>query len=158
MIRITNQYLWNIVFIAFFIGLVTMGSIILDSEATIAYEDITFFDIALITLASFRVVRLFVYDSITKFFREQFYDAKEVKGKILLTKPTSGPRRTLADLMSCPWCFGISASALVTFFYLLTPLAYFPVLILAVAGVATQLQLLANLTGHKAEQVKREVE
>ena len=158
MIRITNQYIWNIIFLLFFMMLVTMGVIILDTEARIAYIELTLFDFTLITLATFRLIRLFVYDALTKFFREQFWDAKEVRGKIMLTKPKSGPRRTIADLLSCPWCFGVWASAMVIFFYLLTPLAYFPVLILAIAGVATWIQLLTNMIGWKAEQLKREVE
>jgi hypothetical protein len=47
---------------------------------------------------------------------------------------------------------------MVTFFYLLTPLAYFPTLILALASVATLLQLFANALGWKAEQLKKDVE
>lgn len=156
MIRITDQYLWNVVFILFFLTLITMGAIILDTEARIAYESLTFFDLTLIALASFRLTRLFVYDSITKFFREQFWDAKESRGKVVLAKPERGPRRTLADLLSCPWCFGLWATAAVTFFYLLSSFAYFPILLLALAGVATLLQLTANMIGWKAEALKRE--
>ena len=157
MIRVTNQYIWNIVFLLFFCMLLTMGVIILDTEARIAYEELTLFDVALITLATYRLIRLFVYDALTKFFREQFWDAKETRGKVLLTKPKGGPRRTLADLLSCPWCFGVWAAAMVSFFYLLTPLAVFPVLLLAIAGVATWIQLLTNMIGWKAEQLKREM-
>ena len=135
-----------------------MGAVILEGEAYKLYAELTFVDFALITLASFRLIRLVVYDKIFAFFREQFYDAQEYKGKIVLTKPEHGPRRTLADLVSCPWCFGVWASATVAFFYLLTPYAFFPVLLLALAAVASFLQLLANLIGWKAEQAKMDVE
>ena len=158
MIRITDQYFWNVVFILFYVGLLVMASIILASEARMAYSDLTLFDLTLITLASFRMTRLFVYDSMTKFLREQFYDAKIVRNKVTLVKPLTGPRRTLADLMSCSWCFGIWATSTIVFFYLLTPYAYLPILILALSSVATFLQIVANMVGWKAEQLKREVE
>ncbi len=156
--RITDQYFWNIIFTLFFLCLVFMGTVILESEAYKVYAELTFVDFALITLASFRVIRLMVYDKITAFFREQFYDVVEQKGKILLVKPAHGPRRTLADLLTCPWCFGVWATATIGFFYLLTPYAFFPVLLLALSAVATFLQLLTNLIGWKAEQTKNEVE
>lgn len=158
MIRITDQYFWNVVFALFFIALVVMGTIILDTETYKPLDALTLVDFVLITLASWRLVRLFVYDNMTKFVREQFYDATRTKGGVMLEKPKVGPRRTLADLFSCPWCFGVWAAASVTFFYLLTPYAYFPVLFLAISAVASYLQLLANLTGHAAENLKNKNE
>jgi len=158
MIRITDQYLWNFVFSVFFVILIVMGAIILETESRIPYGQLTVFDFVLIMLATWRLVRLFVYDAVTKWFREQFYDAEKSKEGITLHKPPKGPRRTVSDLLSCPWCFGVWAGACVTFFYLLTPYAFFPVLLLAVSAVATYLQLLANLTGHRAEQLKNQNE
>lgn len=158
MIRITDQYFWNIIFILFYVGLLTMAGIILNTEARMAYEDLSLLDLAIISLASFRFTRLFVYDNMTKFLREQFWDVKTVRNKIMLVKPITGPRRTLADLVGCPWCFGVWATTCVAFFYLLTSYAYFPILILALSGVATMLQLFANMVGWKAEQLKRETE
>jgi hypothetical protein len=158
MIRITDQYFWNFVFTVFFIVLLIMGAIILETEARIPLIDLELVDYVLIALASWRLVRLFVYDAITKFFREQFWDVKNVGRGHSLEKPKTGPRRTIADLLSCPWCFGVWATAVIIFFYLITPYAVFPVVMLALSGVATFLQLLANLVGHQAEKIKKEVE
>lgn len=135
-----------------------MGAIILETEARIALVDLELVDYVLITLAAWRVTRLFVYDNITKFLREQFWDVKKVGRGLILEKPKVGPRRTLADLMSCPWCFGVWATAMVIFFYLITPYAVFPIMLLALSGVATFLQLLSNLIGHKAELAKKQNE
>ena len=156
--RITDQYFWNLVFSLFFVTLVVMAVIILEGEAYKEYDELTALDFTLITLATYRLIRLVVYDRITAFIREQFWDARVLKTKIELVKPASGPRRTIADLLSCPWCFGVWAAAFVTFCYLLTPYAFFPVLFMALAGVATFIQLLANLIGWKAEQLKHEVD
>ncbi len=154
MFRITDQYFWNFVFGIFFLVLVVMGTIILEGESRIAYQDLNLVDYALMTLATWRLTRLFVYDAITKFFREQFWDIKKVGKGFQLEKPPYGPRRTLADLLSCPWCFGMWAASTVIFFYLLTPYAIFPVMLLALSAVATFLQLLSNLVGNHAESLK----
>ena len=156
MLRITDQYFWNFVFSIFFLILVIMGAIILQTEARIPLTDLELVDYILITLASWRLTRLFVYDAITKFFREQFLEVKKVGRGYTLEKPKTGPKRTIADLMSCPWCFGVWATALVTFFYLISSYFVYPVIFLALSAVATFLQLLANLVGHKAEQLKNE--
>ncbi len=158
MIKITDQYFWNVVFLLFFTLLVVMGAIILETEARVKLSELTLTDFVLITLATWRLTRLFVYDALTKFFREQFWDVVKVGKGYDLEKPKFGPRRTLADLLSCPWCVSTWAAASVIFFYLLTPYALYPVLILAVSAVATFFQLTSNVIGHKAEQLKRENE
>lgn len=158
MIKITDQYFWNIIFSIFFIGLIIMGAIILESESRIPFSQLTITDYVLVTLASWRLVRLFINDSITKFFREQFWDLEKVGRGYELVKPKTGPRRTVADLLSCPWCFGIWSAATIIFFYLITPYAVFPITILAIGAVATFLQILSNLIGNKAELLKKENE
>jgi len=156
--RISDQYVWNFLFSLFFTSLIVSGVIILDSVAARpmgTIDPMTFFILA---LAIFRLTRLIVHDKITAFFREQFYDVVETKTKRYLEKPASGPRRTMADLLSCPWCIGMWASATILFFYHLTLHAWFPILFFALAGLGTLFQLLANIFGWKAEQLKRENE
>lgn len=153
--RFTDQYVWNFVFLVFFLVSVWLGIEALESFAYRPLYSVTIADIALITLASFRVIRLVVYDRIMAFFREQFWDVNDIGGgETVLTKPPHGPRRTLADLLSCPWCFGMWAAAMTTFFYFLTPYTFYIVLFLAISAVATLLQLTANLIGWKAEEAK----
>ena len=158
MFRVSDQYFWNFVFAVFFSILIILGAIILETESRIPLDGLSVVDFTLITLASWRLIRLFVYDAITKFFREQFWDVVKVGRGYRLEKPKVGPRRTIADLLSCPWCFGMWATAIVTFFYLLTPYAVFPIILLAISAVATFLQLLSNLVGHKAELAQKQSE
>ena len=152
--RITDQYFWNFVFSVFFLILVVMGAIILETESRIVLDELSTVDFMLMTLATWRLTRLFVYDHITKFIREQFWDVVKVGKGYTLEKPKVGPRRTMADLLSCPWCIGVWAAAVVIFFYLVTPYATYPIMLLAISAVATFLQLLSNLIGHKAEQAR----
>ena len=147
----SDQYFWNFVFLVFFTILIILGAIILETESRMLVSGLSVVDYVLITLATWRLVQLFVYDAVTKFFREQFWDVVKVGRGYRLEKPKTGPRRTIADLLSCPWSFGLWTGAVVAFFYLLTPYAVFPVLLLALSAVATFLQLLANLVGQKTE-------
>lgn len=156
--RITDQYFWNFVFSLFFLAFLFSGTIILEGEAYRTPQSLSAFDFVLMVLATFRLIRLFLYDKILAFFREQFLDVVETKNGTTLIKPERGPRRTLADLLSCPWCFGMWAAGTVMFFYLLTPYAFFVVLMLAIGAVGSTLQILANMFGWKAEQAKLDVE
>jgi hypothetical protein len=145
MFRVTDQYFWNFVFLVFFVVLVVLLSIILHTEARIPLQELSVIDYTLLTLATWRLTRLFVSDTITRFIREQFFDVKKVGKGYVLEKARSGPRRTLADLFSCSWCFSIFAATVVTFFYLLTSYAMYPIIILALSAVATFFQLISNL-------------
>lgn len=158
MIRVTDQYFWNFVFGLFFLVLVILGAIILESESRVSLAELTLLDFTLMTLASWRLTRLFVYDSITKWFREQFYDVKKVGKGYTLEKPKFGARRTIADLLTCPWCFGMWAGTSVVFFYLLTPYAVYIALFLSISAVASLLQITSNLIGNKAEQAREAAE
>jgi energy-converting hydrogenase Eha subunit G len=90
--------------------------------------------------------------------RDPFFDLRIENGEYVRTKPVDGPRRALADLVSCPWCVGLWFALFVAFFYFLTPFAWFPILFLAIAGVASILQVSANIIGWSAEGLKKHVE
>lgn len=157
--RLTDQYFWNVVFFLLFVSFVVSGVVIIESVGIHNFHDIPFFDLAIITLATFRLTRLFVYDKIMAFFREQFYNVKVLKGVgMTLERPERGPRRTLADLLSCSWCISIWMAATTLFFYALTEYAWYPILFLAVSGVASVFQVVSNLVGWRAEQLKKDVE
>ncbi len=105
---------------------------------------ISTFDFILLSLATFRLIRLFVYDKVSLFVREYFANGK------------SGPKKTVGDLLGCPWCFGVWASTFLIFFYYVMPMAWFVILILAVSGAASFIQIFINMIGWRAEQLKNE--
>lgn len=154
-----DQNFWNIfyslLFIAFAYGLAKILFVARGGLPT----SISFFDLSLIILATFRLTRLCVYDKITRFLRDFFYQANEVYTEqgvtyFVVKERTSGPLRTMYELLTCPWCFSIWAATVVVFFYYLTPLAWLPILMLAVSGVATMIQLTVNMIGWAAENGK----
>lgn len=95
-----------------------------------------FFDLAIVALATLRVIRLVTFDKIFSFVREWFLDHKDGTWH----KPAGGFRRLMAELIECIWCTGLWAALAVTALYLLFPLGRFFVLVLAVAALGTLLQ------------------
>ena len=142
----SEQYLWNFLYSLAFAGFALLLANTLIQVHGVLPTSISFFDFVLLALATFRLIRLFVYDKITLFIREP------------LASFSRGPLKTFSDLLCCPWCFGIWSALVVSFFYFLTPLSWFFILALALSGIASFLQILINMIGWKAEQLKREVQ
>lgn len=139
-----DEHKWNLLFGIFYVLLVFIlsGFVWLVDEKY--PTSISVFDFILISLATFRLVRLFVYDSVTTFIKEYFASA------------TRGPGRTMHHLLGCPWCFGMWAGLFVVFFYFVMPMAWLVLLILAISGVGTFIQILMNMIGWRAELLKLE--
>jgi len=157
-----DQNLWYVLFSLFFVFLVAAAMWVLLLVHGALPVSISLFDLALVSLATFRLIRLFSRDIVTKFIRDWFTDKREVvleAGGVTIERvtPARGPRKTAADILECPWCVGVWWALVVTFFYFLTPLAWYPILFLAVAGVATFIQLTASWIGWSADQKKHEV-
>jgi hypothetical protein len=135
---------WNFVFSLFFAVLVVYGVWWLAASRYIVY-DIPVRDLVLITLAIFRLVRLFTYDVITQFIRDWFVGAR-----------VNSFGHTMGTLLGCPWCTGLWFSFLVVFSYMAIPLFAWPIIIvLALAGAASLIQVFSNLIGWSAESAKR---
>ena len=155
--QLVNQYFWNLFFVATYVVLVFTGIKFLENNSYISYLTLDLLDITLLSLATFCLIRLFVYDKIFQFFRNLFFNVEMMNGEIVLAKPVLGPRRAVADIIVCPWCSGVLIASILVFFYLFSPGTHIVVLILAVAGVGGFLQLVARLVGLKMEDTKNQV-
>ncbi len=134
---------WNIVFSLFFVGLVGAGFVYLMGQGSLK-TDLPLLDIVLLSLATFRLVRLFTYDHITQFLRDAVSSARE--GSFL---------GTVKDLLGCPWCTGVWFGFLAYLGYSISRDAIMPlVLILAIAALASFFQVFSNLVGWNAEDKK----
>lgn len=137
-----RNHFWSLVFSLFFIGLVAFGVWYLIASNSFA-RSVGVGDVVLMSLAVWRLTRLFTYDAITKFVRDWNEHAS----------PTSFAG-TFHTLMTCPWCTGLWFGATVVLFYFATPLAWPVVLILAIAAVGSFLQIVSNYVGWSAEYKK----
>ncbi|MAZ40876.1 hypothetical protein CL654_02065 [bacterium] len=157
-----NQNIWSFILTSFFMVLF-VGAVYALNELDRIPESISFFDTVIITLAIFRLTRLVVYDSVFRFFRDFFVQKtikKDEDGNIITVRAVykDGIRRTISDLLSCPWCIGMWLSLFVSFFFFATPYLWFPIFVLAVAGFSSLIQIAINLVGWRAEQLKGLVE
>lgn len=137
MLKLTDQYFWNFVFLVFFTALVIMAVIILETESRIILTELGWLDGVLITLATWRLTRFIAEDSTTKLFREQFYDLKKTARALTLERPVTGPRRTIIDIITSSWSLGLGVGAAVAFVYLLTPYSVYPLVFLALSAAVS---------------------
>lgn len=159
----TYYAFWNLFFTLLFLALVSVSIEILESVGRMP-NTVGVFEFVILSLAAFRLTRMVVYDLIMQWFRDLFSDLEykqlaDGSQETIRNKPTSGPRRTVHELLGCPWCFGLWAAWMVTFLYHLNPeLGWFLVLMLAIGGVASLLQIISNLIGWHAEAKKLEMQ
>lgn len=153
-----DQNLWNFIFSIFFV-LVLVGALwAIYTNRGSWPTSISIFDAFLLVCAAFRITRLVVYDKITRFFREWFVHKTIVEhagSKWVEMRPVEdGFRQTMADLLVCPWCVGLWSGLVVSFFYYMYPWAWFVILFLAISGLGSLVQILANMIGWRAEIYK----
>ncbi|WP_010283315.1 DUF1360 domain-containing protein [Bacillus timonensis] len=112
--------------------------------------DISWFEFFLFALATFRLTRLLVYDTITAFIRSPFHEVVEevlpdgtieeylkIKGK--------GLRKWIGELLSCYWCTGIWCSIFLFSCYFFLPRLTEPlVVVLAIAGCAAIIETIIH--------------
>ncbi|MCD5324658.1 MULTISPECIES: DUF1360 domain-containing protein [Pontibacillus] len=86
---------------------------------------LTWIELIILVLASFRITRLLVYDTITEWLRRPFHkEIEQVNGEgeteIFIEAKGRGLQKFIGELLSCHWCTGVWVSALVygTFLYL----------------------------------------
>ncbi|MEQ2525760.1 DUF1360 domain-containing protein [Robertmurraya yapensis] len=103
---------------------------------------ISWMEIVIISLASFRLTRLIVFDKITEFLRAPFFE-EEIEVNLdgqeeVYFVPKKGLfTNFMGELLSCYWCTGIWSTLAICIFYFYWPAYATPILIiLAVAGIA----------------------
>ena len=128
--RKNGQTFWHNFFSVLYLALVVLAIYSLNLGNKLD-KNISWFDFTLLFLATFRLIRLFVYDTVTEHIRAY------------LRNYHYGYRRELSMLIHCPWCTGIWSALFVTFIFFYDPLSRFFILALALAGAGSFLQTVA---------------
>ncbi|MDQ0198208.1 DUF1360 domain-containing protein [Neobacillus ginsengisoli] len=116
---------------------------------------ISFLNLVILALASFRLTRLIVFDKITEFLRNPFFEEIEEKNEdgtigIYYLPKGKGIRKFVGQLLSCYWCTGIWTSAGVVLLFYLFPNYCLPfILFLSVAGLAAIFETIVQVMVEK---------
>ncbi|ARK30649.1 DUF1360 domain-containing protein [Halalkalibacter krulwichiae] len=102
---------------------------------------ITLMQIMLLSLATFRLTRLLVYDKITEFLRTPFiedYEEEQEGEMVVFIKPRgTGIRAWIGQLISCYWCTGLWVAIFLYGSWCFFPNFVQPVLVvLSIAAIA----------------------
>jgi len=156
-----DQNFWNFLASVFFLcALVYAMWEIWGENSGVFPRAVPPFDVVLMAFAAFRVTRLIVYDKIARWFRELFAQRHEFEEEgvvyIEVRPYGSGLRNTIHDLLGCPWCIGFWSALIMAFCYFVFPWAWFVIFFLALAGMGSALQVVANGIGWWAESLKIE--
>ena len=109
-------------------------------------DDITFRDMVLMVLATYRLTRLLVFDSIFKLFR----DFVRSHSNYLVFY-------VIREIITCPWCAGVWAGIIIVSIYYIVPLGQYLIILFAISGVASFIVILVNLTGLNTEEKQHKV-
>jgi hypothetical protein len=123
-----EQDKWHVVSSIVFVGLITTLISILHSRGEVPHN-IPVFDLFVLSVATFRLIRLFTYDSVMSWIRDYFGQFDR------------GPKKAINSLLSCPWCSGTWMAILVAYLYFLVPLSWPFLIVLALAGLGSFIQI-----------------
>jgi hypothetical protein len=129
--KVKNQNFWHFFFSALYLLLVFFVISLFNVQGKLT-KQIPIFDFFLLSVATFRLIRLFVYDSITGGIREY------------LGKFSVGPGKEISMLINCPWCTGIWMALAVFIMYFSNPLFWYFLVILALAGLGSITQIIVT--------------
>lgn len=127
-----DQHYWHFITASVYVLILLVMVAVLVAAGKLP-TTINVFDFFLLVLSTFRVTRLLVHDLVSDFVRDFFKEA------------TVGFKKTMHDLLDCPWCTGAWVALGIGFLYFLTPLFWPIMLIFAVAGFGTILTILASM-------------
>ena len=97
-------------------------------------------------LATYRLTRLLVFDSIFKLFR----DFVKARARYLIFYVTR-------EIITCPWCAGVWACIIIVAIFFLVPFGKLLILLLAISGVASFIVIFVNMLGLTTEEKQHRV-
>jgi hypothetical protein len=131
---------WNAAAILLFLAFCAISAALIYSHRRAEVESLQFFDLSLLGLATFRLIHLITYDRILDFARVTVMDRDGGQ----LKAAERGWRRVVCELMQCLWCAGLWSALIVVTVYLLGFWGRLAMLILAVAGLGSLLQVVSK--------------
>lgn len=152
---LNSQHFWYVVFTIVFFGVLTL---FVRSHGVVTVNvllNISLFHFVILTLAAFRITRLFVSDKTTQWLRDLCLivsfstDASTGLPTIVRTKRVKGARRVFGEILECSWCTGMWVAFLVVVLYVMATAylviaAWIFLFIFALAGGAAAIQVVLS--------------
>lgn len=135
-----EQNFWNGVAMLVFVGLCAACIWLVAAAGTLDPASLGFFDLAVMGLATFRLVHLLTFDKIFDAVRAAFMDREGTR----LKTAERGWRRLICEFMQCIWCTGMWSGLIVATVYCLGPWGRFAALVLGLAGLGSLLQVISK--------------
>jgi hypothetical protein len=132
-----EQHFWNGIALIVYAVLCALSVWLVARYGTLDPAAVGFLDVALLGLAAFRLIHLLTYDKIFDVVRAAFMDRKGAR----LKNAERGWRRLMCEFMQCIWCTGMWSGLIVVTIYFLGTWGRFAVIVLAVAGLGSLLQI-----------------
>lgn len=135
-----RQHFLNFLSVFFYFGLIVLVGFIMKANGYYI-GDISARDLIILSLASYRLTRMVVFEKIFKFVR----DLIRGNSKYYFFS-------TLQFIVTCPWCAGVWTVLVMVVFFYLVPYGNLLAYALAIAGVASFLVQLSNFIGLHLEE------
>jgi len=133
-------------FLSIFVFLIVLSiSIYLLQQTGFKIEEVTILDLVIITLATFRVIRMLMYEKVFGIIR---YLINSRGDKLFFN--------SLGNLVKCPWCTGVWAALFAFDLHYLIPYGLYLNYLLAIAGVASVLVVAVNNMNYKSDILERD--
>jgi Protein of unknown function (DUF1360) len=140
-----EQRFWSLIALGTFVVLGAVSFALVSRYADLTPADLTFFDLAVLGLGTFRLVHLLTYDKIFQVVRDPFMDAKGGR----LKKAARGWRRLVCEFLECIWCTGMWSAVFSVTIYFLGIWGRYTVILFAVAGLGSLLQVISKAIAEK---------
>ncbi|MGB9385760.1 MAG: DUF1360 domain-containing protein [Pseudolabrys sp.] len=131
---------WNAVGLLLFVGLCAISFALIFSYGDFGVDHVGLLDLALLGLATFRLIHLISYDRVLDFARVLVMDSEGSR----LKAADRGWRRVVCELMECLWCAGLWSALIVVTAYAMGNWGRLGTLLLAVAGLGSLLQVISK--------------
>ena len=142
---------WNFLATVFFVlCLIALGYFM--HREGIKLQDASLLDLFIMSLATYRLTRILVFDKIFKLFRD-------------FIRSRSGWKvfYVIREIITCPWCAGVWVALTIVILYYFVPFGKLFIYILAISGIASFFVIVVNNIGlsteerqHRVKEIKAE--
>ena len=135
-----QQRSWNfIATVLYAVFVVILGFVLKEKEILI--DDITFWDVFLLSLATYRLTRILVFDKIFKLVR----DFIKSRSRLYLFQ-------VIKEIITCPWCAGVWVAMIIVILYYLVPFGNIFIYLLVISGIGSFFVVVVNYIGLSTEE------